>query len=199
MAKQVQGEQLDAAYYDAKFTDNERAEYHYSRSNYYGLWTVIIDRLRQQPNPRILEIGCGPGQLAHAIRDMHIAESYIGLDFSQAAIDHARNHNPGLEFRCADVFEDRSLEDADYNIVLTTEFLEHVWEDLAVIERIRPGTVVIASVPNFPLNEHVRHFKTAQEVYDRYIPFFNELYVVTVRLHPAGLNLYLMQGKRRED
>ena len=195
------GQELSATYYDAKFGDAPQFYQHYSASLYYGLWSVILDRLRPMKVRRILEIGCGTGQLANAVADMGLAQSYLGLDFSQVAIDQARKTNPKLTFRCADVQQDRALEEADYNIVLSTEFLEHIEGDLAVINRIRPGSVVIASVPNFPHREHVRHFANAQEVHDRYSGAFERLYVVPIvhRLLANGYHLkhFLLQGRRK--
>ncbi len=191
------GRQLDAGYYDTKFSSDAGFQRHYTETQYYGLWAVILDRLRLQQKRRILEIGCGPGQLANAIRDMSLAESYLGIDFSQVAIDQARKTNPGLAFHCADVFEDDALETQDYDIVLSTEFLEHVHEDLAVLERVRPKTVILASVPNFPWREHVRHFASAQEVHDRYNHFFEKLYVVPIRMQEGGATHFLMQGPRK--
>ena len=193
----VTGRQLDAEYYDTKFSKHVGFQRHYTETQYYGLWAVILDRLRFQKKRHILEIGCGPGQLANAIRDMRLATSYLGIDFSQVAIDQARKVNAGWAFRCTDVFEDTSLETHDYDIVLSTEFLEHVHEDLAVLERVRADTVIIASVPNFPWHEHVRHFTSAHEVHDRYNRFFEKLYVVPILMQKEGATHFLMQGTRK--
>ena len=198
-APTVVGEELDAAYYDAKFNEDPMFGQHYTESNYYALWATILDRLRRQSKPSILEIGCGTGQLANVIRDMQFATSYLGIDFSNVAIQQARKVNPGWEFRCANIFEDRALEEETYNTVISTEFLEHVKNDVTVIERIRPGTMVIASVPNFPHKEHVRHFANTLEVYNRYIGYFKELYVVPIKAHKLGLMHFLMQGPRKSD
>lgn len=197
MQKQL-GVEMPAAHYDKSYAKDEHRLEHYSRTQYWGLWATIIDRLRMQNARRILEIGCGSGQLAHAIRDARLAEGYLGIDFSKVAIEQAKKVNPGWNFRCADVFQDRALEEERYDIVLSTEFLEHVNEDLAVIGRIRPGTMVIASVPNFPWKDHVRYFGRADEVHARYAPFFEKLYVVAIRTQKSGATHFLMQGPRND-
>jgi 2-polyprenyl-3-methyl-5-hydroxy-6-metoxy-1,4-benzoquinol methylase len=193
------GSERTADYYDEKFSSDVSFTQHYTESRYYGLWAIILDRLRRARNPRVLEIGCGTGQLAHLLHDMRFLDSYVGIDFSSVAIKQAQIRNPNWKFLCADIFEDRTLEDGDYNVVVSTEFLEHVEEDLAVVRRIRPSTMVIASVPNFPHPEHVRHFPNSQEVYGRYIPYFEELYVFPLPAHQSGLFHFLFQGYRNNE
>ena len=194
--RRIVGKERPASHYDESNINSPSTRVHYTRTEYYGLWATILDRLRFQQRRRILEIGCGSGQLANAIRDMELAEAYLGVDFSTVAIEQARKFNPSWDFRCADVFEDRALEDFDYDIVISTEFLEHIEADLSIVGRIRPGTIVMASVPNFPWHSHVRHFKNAQEVYDRYRGFFERLLVVPVRMQEKFAVHFLMQGKR---
>jgi 2-polyprenyl-3-methyl-5-hydroxy-6-metoxy-1,4-benzoquinol methylase len=191
------GTERGASYYDDTYSRNAKARLHYTQTEYYGLWATLIDRLRILPTRHILEIGCGAGQLANAIRDLDLAHSYLGIDFSKIAVRQAREVNPGWSFRCADVFADAALEDEPYDVVLSTEFFEHVNEDLAVVQRIRAGTMVLASVPNFPWHEHVRHFRNAQEVHDRYIPFFETLRVVPIRMQKKFATHFLLQGARR--
>lgn len=50
---------------------------------------------------RILDLACGPG--LYASRLAELGHSYVGIDFSPAAIDHARITTPGAEFIEADV------------------------------------------------------------------------------------------------
>ena len=63
---------------------------------------------------------------------------------------------PRHHFMIRDI-ETQSLP-AAYEIVICLETLEHLQDDLAVIEKIKPGAYVIFSVPNFDYESHVRHF-----------------------------------------
>ena len=62
----------------------------------------ILERL-DSPRPAVLDLGCGPGLYAELLAGR--CRSYLGLDFSPAAIDHARRtvRLPGCEFRLADM------------------------------------------------------------------------------------------------
>ena len=119
MKTSLQGAEQQAGFYDKRHTERAAKEQHYTESEYYGLWATILDRLRLQRERRILEIACGIGQLAHAIRDMSLAESYLGLDFRPVAIKEAQIANLGMRFICADIFNDRSLEDEPYKILIS--------------------------------------------------------------------------------
>jgi trans-aconitate methyltransferase len=62
---------------------------------------AVFDLLDPQPGERILDVGCGPGQLTH-----RIAESgalVTGIDSSPDMIGDARQNFPKLDFRLADV------------------------------------------------------------------------------------------------
>src|SRR5438128_11724255 len=64
-----QGQEMGAEFYDKAFESVTSYHKHYTESEYYFLWTVIVDRIRRAKSTSILEIGCGPGQLARAIHD----------------------------------------------------------------------------------------------------------------------------------
>jgi hypothetical protein len=95
-----------------------------------------------------------------------------------------------------DAFETELFDEYRYDAVISTEFLEHVEEDLRIIEKIRPGARVYASVPNFPSAAHVRYFESAQEIYDRYIDYFDYLGVDVFPSNDKGRVFYLIEGVR---
>lgn len=79
---------------------------------YEPAWDVrsAVDRFIESTNPvRILEVGCGPGNLGAHICSKFPATTYVGYDKSQAMIEVAMSHNqPGrARFTCdATVFEE---------------------------------------------------------------------------------------------
>ena len=71
-------------------------------------------------------------------------------------------------------------------------------KDLELLERILPGTRCLCTVPNFPYESHVRHFKSEQEVHQRYGRFFDSMSVWgIVGAHGEGVVYYLFDGKRK--
>jgi trans-aconitate methyltransferase len=55
-----------------------------------------VDLLDPKPGERILDLGCGPGQLTHAIAERGAV--VVGLDSSPAMVGQARQNFPELDF-----------------------------------------------------------------------------------------------------
>lgn len=192
----IVNKQQGSEYYDRAFEDNKGWREHYTKSPYYMMWTVIIDRLRRCGSRKILEIGCGPGQLANAVYDSDIVDSYVGIDFSSTGIRLARLACPQFQFEHTDALTTNLIEELEYDTVLTTEFLEHIEQDIDIIRRVRPGVRLIATVPNFPYVSHVRHFENSEEVIGRYECFFEDYSVVVIPANEKGKRFFLMEGTR---
>lgn len=143
----------------------------------------------------ILDVGCGPGQVALLLRDRGV-ENYLGLDFSTARVEYAKIVCPQYEFVVADAFKTNLIESHDYGCALVMEFLEHVERDLDVLNRVPPGKLVLATVPNFSAAGHVRHFNSVGEVEDRYAPCLHSLQVDAILSNPQGRTYYILQGRR---
>jgi trans-aconitate methyltransferase len=60
----------------------------------------LLDLLDPLPGERILDVGCGPGQLTYRIAER--GATVIGIDSSPDMIGEARQNFPKLEFRLAD-------------------------------------------------------------------------------------------------
>jgi 2-polyprenyl-3-methyl-5-hydroxy-6-metoxy-1,4-benzoquinol methylase len=147
------------------------------------------------PRTAVLEIGCGPGQLAQLLADRGVAK-YLGFDFSREAIQMARKRCPSLEFQVADGLTTDSFKTADYEIVICTEVLEHVQADLELLSRIKPGSRCIMTVPNFPYVSHVRHFVSYSDVTARYGSLFSGLRVDWLLMNEQGAGFFLLDGIR---
>jgi 2-polyprenyl-3-methyl-5-hydroxy-6-metoxy-1,4-benzoquinol methylase len=189
------GAEQPAEFYDATFEKCDHWREHYTKSRYYPIWTVVADRLKRANVRTILDIGCGPGQLACFLRDRGLA-GYVGVDFSKSRVEFARTACPEHRFEVADVFQSDFLTSVRYDAVLALEFFEHIERDLDVLARIRPGALVIATVPNFPAQGHVRHFKDEDEVFARYRHAFASLTVDEFRHDDKGRRFFLIEGRR---
>lgn len=93
------------------------------------------------PGMRVLEIGCGRGDLLSALRP-----SYgVGVDFCPAILESARQHHPDIRFIEADVHEFDLGEKFDY--IVCSDLLNDVWDVQQVLEKIalhsHPGTKLI--------------------------------------------------------
>jgi len=188
-----EGRERDASWYDNSFSRDDHWRAHYTHSRYYFLWSVIADRLSRAGVVSVLDIGCGPGQMAHLLHDRGL-EKYRGIDFSEQRIAFARHVCPGYSFEVGDFFESDSLRVVGYDAVLCTEVLEHVERDLELLDRIRSGAKVFATVPNFPFASHVRHFRSVDEVRERYAQRLASLSVDALPGDPSGTTYFLLEG-----
>jgi SAM-dependent methyltransferase len=192
---QKEGMEKGSKWYDASFEKSDHWRRHYSETNYYFLWSVIVDRMIRTGVESILEIGCGTGQLACLIRDKGISR-YHGFDFSPKRIEQAKRVCPEFAFSRQDAFQTDLFTTCDYDAVVCTEFLEHVEGDIEVLNRIRSGARFYGTVPDFPYPSHVRHFKSGNEVLSRYSQCFRDIHIDTFPAKAKYKTYYLLEGKK---
>ena len=173
------GEEKNVDWYDEAFRDDQNYHVHYTRSRYYGLWKEVIEELKKIEDPIILDVGCGPGQFGAMLQDNGYFH-YLGIDFSPFAIRLAIS-NSTQNYKCVDIwkydFPDR------YNTYILLECLEHIEDDLKLIDKIEKGKNIIATVPKFDGTSHVRHFQNKQQVIDRYGPSIDITEAVEFKHH----------------
>jgi trans-aconitate methyltransferase len=75
-------------------------QYQQRHSYVFAYGHAVLDLLAPQKGERILDLGCGSGQLTAAIADA--GASVMGLDASPEMLAEARGHYPGIEFRAGD-------------------------------------------------------------------------------------------------
>ncbi len=167
-----------AAFYDALYSASNVYQCPYNRSFYYFLWSVIADRVRRDCLWRVFEVGCGPGQLATFLFEQG-AQSYTGFDLSSTAIELAQRNAPRGYFFAGSALDPEIYARFESDVLICTEVLEHIEQDLQVVSLFPQGRRCICTVPNFPYESHVRHFRSADEVRSRYSLFFQELDVMT--------------------
>lgn len=152
------GKELSKHWYDKVFKAGGSEEVYflkYSETPWYPVWKKIISRLEERGSSKVLDIGCGPGQFAHCLLDHLTSVDYVGIDFSKAAIDLAKELGLPAEFIISDAvtYDYSKLE---YDAVVITEFLEHIHNDVFVLEQLLPGTLILATLPNMNSEGHVR-------------------------------------------
>lgn len=101
---------------------------------YYYKRIEEIYRLCVMPGRRVIEIGCGQGNLLAALEP----STGVGVDFSEEMIRKAREKHPHLRLIQADAHQ---LElDETFDVVILSDLLNYVWDVQKVFERIKPLT-----------------------------------------------------------
>ena len=159
------------------------------------LYDHVADLLSHKQDP-ILDLGCGPGCLAKVLKERGYC-NYNGLDFSEDMISSAQMRVPGVLFIQANILEEETWKlYGVFGVFILLEVLEHIEEDLLVLEKIPVGKTVILSVPNFNHEAHVRCFYNMEDVLKRYkkllyIDFFETIYF------GKRLKRFLVKGRRK--
>jgi 2-polyprenyl-6-hydroxyphenyl methylase/3-demethylubiquinone-9 3-methyltransferase len=138
---------------------------------------------RVPPGARVLDLGCGAGEFATALREA--GAQPVGVDVAREALRRAAERDPALDLRLWSPGEPLPVEDASCDVAWAGEVLEHV-VDLApwlseVRRALRPGGVLLLSTPHHgpgtllrlalsrrrfaehfePRSDHVRFFSPA--------------------------------------
>jgi SAM-dependent methyltransferase len=116
---------------------------------------VLARLLAASPSSRVLEVGCGGGNVLERIPGRR-----VGVDLSPFILAKARARlGGGARLARADAMA-LPFADGAFDRVFCTEVLEHVLEPEAVVREMRrvlaPGGVAVVSVPNEALINRVK-------------------------------------------
>ncbi|UZP66660.1 methyltransferase domain-containing protein [Desulfovibrio mangrovi] len=166
---------------------------HYSESLYYESWNLVISLLKEDQPKHVLDIGCGVGQFAQMAHDLLPSlEGYVGVDFSETALEMAAKNCPQATFLRKNIVEE-SLDDLLCDFIVCLEVLEHIEDDLPLLYNLPKNVDIIFSVPNYDSLGHVRHFSNEKEVLDRYARAIDIVKIFTIRINDEKV-LYVGRG-----
>jgi 2-polyprenyl-3-methyl-5-hydroxy-6-metoxy-1,4-benzoquinol methylase len=174
-----------------------------------------LDHLRAgvRAGDRALDLGCGDGRFTAELARVGAAPT--GVDIAEAALSRARAAHPDLEFRLAPIDGPLPLHDGSFDVVWSTEVIEHVadtarwlsevWRVLVPRGRLLLTTpshgrlrVALSGVEAFsdPLGDHL-HLYTRKSLTALLAEFgFDEISVRTAGGPPLWRRLLLARAVR---
>ena len=98
--------------------------YHKRLAQIYGFWVA--------PRQRVLEVGCGSGDLLAALRP----SGGVGVDFSAEMVRRARTLHPDIEFVEADGHDLRILN-GPFDAIILSDLIDDLWDVQRVFEQLK--------------------------------------------------------------
>jgi len=143
----------------------------------------------------VLDLRCGSGQLGKLCLEKGLR--YSGIDYSKVAVGMAGKITGRPEcFRVANITSFKRIHPKG-GVIVMLELLEHITEDLKVIEKISQGSDIIFSAPNYDHQSHVRFFKSIYFVRKRYGSLIHIDSTHTITLSKSGKKIFLIKGVRK--
>ena len=196
MGRQMTPEEVDTSYRDWPYLDAPAGS-----TPWTPLWRAVLDEIR--PDDRVLDVGCGAGHLS-ALRFARDGSHgfWTGIDFSRVAIEAARRRkdtDPAASFEVMDGSKLVSWMFDVSDVVVFSEVLEHVEDDLTMLALVSKGRRIVLTVPNFDSAGHCRYFQCSEEVLGRYGPLLDpksEIHSYPVESATPGRRWFLLSGVR---
>lgn len=102
-----------------------------SIGSYYHQYIEKILKYVVPPNKRVLEVGCGQGDLLAALSPTY----GVGIDFSPQMIARAKKNHPRMKFVQADAHEFNLKQEFDF--IILSDLLNDLWDVQKALEQVR--------------------------------------------------------------
>ncbi len=124
----------------------------YTHTEEFKRLDFIVNQVRAnvQKGAKLLDIGCGNGNVSIALGSL--GYTVWGIDVDETSIKMANERNPFENVRFDVVDANAFTESEQYDLIICTEVLEHLEKPEALVRSaysiLKPGGTMIVTVPN---------------------------------------------------
>jgi 2-polyprenyl-6-hydroxyphenyl methylase / 3-demethylubiquinone-9 3-methyltransferase len=158
----------------------------------------ILEKIREHAattgnEPKVLDVGCGAGFLSNYLSANGLDTT--GIDLSESSLETARRQDEGGKARYvyADAYK-LPFDDGSFDVVTSTDFLEHVSEPKRVLDEIqrclKPGGLFVFHTFNKTKLAHLLVIK-CMEWFVKNTP--DHLHVIDLFISPDDLKKWLVE------
>jgi len=162
-------------YISKEFPEHERNSKWYKNSrvnnNFQPYMKESLELLKKYDckSVNVMEIGAGVGVFANMYISIFKPFSYTAYEFAHNVEISAENYySTKFKFISKDIDDITLDETKDIDMVIAQEVLEHVVKDKEFINKFKPGTRFLITIPKSLSKDHVRCFPEMASVFDRY-------------------------------
>ena len=144
----------------------------------------------------VLDLAAGSSYLAEKFLTLENVKSYTWNDINPVLINMVDNRVADERFKI-DNFdaEDMLVDFSNFNVFICVS-LEHLENDISIMDRLSKGCIVGLCSPNFGGKEHVRSFKTACEFQERYKDYIDPIEEYGIR-HAKNGRKFILIGRKK--
>ncbi|TNE52826.1 MAG: class I SAM-dependent methyltransferase [Bacteroidetes bacterium] len=112
---------------------NHSADRYLEKFGNLSAFSSILDQLLKQApqNARILDLACGPGNLARYLLDQRRDLQLLGIDFAPEMIELAKKNVPEAAFECRNVLE-YEMTTSEWSVILISFLLPYLKPEEAI-------------------------------------------------------------------
>jgi SAM-dependent methyltransferase len=135
----------------------------------------IIEMFPDESNLKVLDFGCGTGNLLAMLQKYFPLNQYTGADSSATALERTLKKAPGVNAKLIQVSGDDAhldLSSDSFDVVVCSEVFEHIKNEnksvSLIYDLVKPGGTLLCSVPAGPMSHfdrfigHHRHYSKAE-------------------------------------
>ena len=151
----------DRLWGDAHALEKFRAESGHVREK---MTAEIVDHIDAHLSTalRVVDIGCGAGDLLAEVRRRRPQAVLAGLDYSGKAVESARLAVPGSDLRQFIINRELPFDSHQFDLVMCCDVLEHLEHPRDVVAELvricRPGGLVAIVVPDGDVDQFFGHY-----------------------------------------
>lgn len=157
------GESMESTFYEDYYRHEDN---HWWFRWRFDMITKLVASLKTHDSFRILDAGCGTGQMTKQLEAIGDA---VGLDSAPEAIGYARSR--GVQSLVRGSITAPPFAEGSFDCVLALDVIEHVDDDMGILvslfDVIKPGGHLIITVPAFDalwsehdvINHHKRRYR----------------------------------------